>query len=304
MARLTEEQRVFTVEEMMKTGSLVGTRRKLKRKFDIEVSRQTIHALVKKWKQHGTIKNLHKDNSGRRKSVRTEESIDGIKSRLAISDYSIRKLSAATNVSVGSLHTILKKDLQLTPYKIQVSQELKTGDVKKRLSFCMKIKQMIEREELDPADIIFSDESHVHLNSSPNKQNSRLWRTKKPEIRVQVPLHSEKVTVWCGMNGTKVFGPFYFEDPETGDAETVTKERYTDMLIQMFPDNSDEIDSRSVFQQDGAPAHTSRMSMDWLKNRFPDKLISNKSDFVWPPRSPDLNPLDFFLLGGYETEDP
>ena len=34
-----------------------------------------------------------------------------------------------------------------------------------------------------------------------------------------------------------------------------------------------------------------------LKCRFGDKLISNKSDFTWPPRSPDLNPLDFHFWG-------
>ena len=54
--------------------------------------------------------------------------------------------------------------------------------------------------------------------------------------------------------------------------------------------------------QDGAPAHTSRMSMEWLENRFPGRLLSNKSEFIWPPRSPDLNPLDFFLWGYMKEE--
>ena len=54
--------------------------------------------------------------------------------------------------------------------------------------------------------------------------------------------------------------------------------------------------------QDGAPAHTSRMAMEWLENRFPGRLLSNKSEFIWPPRSPDLNPLDFFLWGYMKEE--
>ena len=54
--------------------------------------------------------------------------------------------------------------------------------------------------------------------------------------------------------------------------------------------------------QDGAPAHTSRMVMAWLKRKFPGRLISNKSDFVWPPRLPDLNPCDFFLWGYMKEE--
>ena len=43
-------------------------------------------------------------------------------------------------------------------------------------------------------------------------------------------------------------------------------------------------------------------SLDWLQMQFPGRLISNKSDFVWPPRSPDLNPCDFFLWGYMKEE--
>ena len=41
---------------------------------------------------------------------------------------------------------------------------------------------------------------------------------------------------------------------------------------------------------------------DWLEMTFPERLISNKSDFMWPPRSPDLNPCDFFLWGYMKEE--
>ena len=82
---------------------------------------------------------------------------------------------------------------------------------------------------------------------------------------------------------------------------TVTKERYVDMLKELFPEDSEDIQS-SFFMQDGAPAHTSRLALDWLEMTFPERLISNKSDFMWPPRSPDLNPCDFFLWGYMKEE--
>ena len=44
-------------------------------------------------------------------------------------------------------------------------------------------------------------------------------------------------------------------------------------------------------------AHKSKMDMEWLKDRFPEKKFSLKSEFIWPPRSPDLNPLHFYLWG-------
>ena len=64
------------------------------------------------------------------------------------------------------------------------------------------------------------------------------------------------------------------------------------MLEHIF---RDEQDSELWFQQDGAPAHTSRMAMGWLNLRLQNQLISNKCEFSWPARSPDLSPLDFYL---------
>ncbi len=66
------------------------------------------------------------------------------------------------------------------------------------------------------------------------------------------------------------------------------------MLTAMFSENTypDE-----WFQLDGATAHTSRNVISWPNTRFSQRLISHKSDFPWPARSPDLSPLDYFLWG-------
>ena len=49
-------------------------------------------------------------------------------------------------------------------------------------------------------------------------------------------------------------------------------------------------------QQDGATPHTSNASLDWLRKKFGDRLISRQCA-MWAPHSPDLNPPDFFLWG-------
>ncbi|GFY31418.1 transposable element Tcb2 transposase [Trichonephila clavipes] len=51
------------------------------------------------------------------------------------------------------------------------------------------------------------------------------------------------------------------------------------------------------FQQDGATCYTARATIDLLKNTFGDRLISRFGPVNWPPRSCDLTPLDYFLLG-------
>ena len=51
------------------------------------------------------------------------------------------------------------------------------------------------------------------------------------------------------------------------------------------------------YQQDGATWHTSNASMREIeKFFFQDRIISKKKN-LWPPRSPDLTPADFFLWG-------
>ena len=54
-------------------------------------------------------------------------------------------------------------------------------------------------------------------------------------------------------------------------------------------------------KQDGATAHTSRVSMSVLRERFPERLISIRGDLEWPARSPDLSPCDFFFVGIFKS---
>ena len=51
------------------------------------------------------------------------------------------------------------------------------------------------------------------------------------------------------------------------------------------------------FQQDGATSHTARFTIDLLKGKFGERVISRNGPVEWPPRSCDLTPLDFFLWG-------
>lgn len=55
------------------------------------------------------------------------------------------------------------------------------------------------------------------------------------------------------------------------------------------------------FQQDGATAHTSEglfeETINVLRTKFEDRIISIRGEVDWPPRSCDLTPLDFFLWG-------
>ena len=49
------------------------------------------------------------------------------------------------------------------------------------------------------------------------------------------------------------------------------------------------------FTQDGATCHTSEATLDVLHPVFEDRIISSRTDIVWPPQSCNLTPLDYYL---------
>ena len=74
----------------------------------------------------------------------------------------------------------------------------------------------------------------------------------------------------------------------------VNSSYYTEQLLPRLIDDCRQLmHDDFFFQQDGAPAHTSKQAQDWLERHCPDFI--NKDE--WPPNSPDLNPLDFSIWG-------
>lgn len=111
------------------------------------------------------------------------------------------------------------------------------------------------------------------------------------------PLHSDKCTAWCAISGLGVIGPLWFEEDER--SVPITKERYIEKIRtfqQALIDRGINLEEQWLMQ-DGATPHTANLTMTFLNENFNGRLISKRSDFVWAPRSPDLNPLDFFLWG-------
>jgi hypothetical protein len=53
--------------------------------------------------------------------------------------------------------------------------------------------------------------------------------------------------------------------------------------------------------RDGAPAILSRAVRDVLNNTSHDRWTGTGGLTAWPPRSPDLNPLDFYVWEHLET---
>jgi hypothetical protein len=86
----------------------------------------------------------------------------------------------------------------------------------------------------------------------------------------------------------RIIGPFFFQEG------TVTSHSYLEMLEHY---TGPQLSCDAWFQRDGAPSHFGNIVRHFLNERFPNKWIGRGGFLAWPPRTPDLTPLDFFFWG-------
>ncbi|KAJ8945162.1 hypothetical protein NQ318_001627 [Aromia moschata] len=85
------------------------------------------------------------------------------------------------------------------------------------------------------------------------------------------------------------------ENPET----SVGLSERQNTLSDLFDDLPLNLRNQMYFMHDGAPPHFARIVREYLNEQFPGRWIGRGNDapISWPPRSPDLNPCDFFIWG-------
>ena len=73
----------------------------------------------------------------------------------------------------------------------------------------------------------------------------------------------------------------------------VNSDNYIELLrTKLLPDCSKlYCNNIFIFQQDGAPSHTSHATQSFLTNNVPNFIAKNE----WPPQSPDCNPMDYAI---------
>jgi hypothetical protein len=128
-----------------------------------------------------------------------------------------------------------------------------------------------------------------------NSRNTHSWCKQNP--RATVVTHFQQrfsVNVWAGLINGYLIGPFIFNT-------TVNSKIYLQFLVNELPLLLEDLDLQTrhsmLFQQDGAPCHCSNDVKMFLDQRYPGKWVGRGGPVDWPPRSPDLTPMDFFLWG-------
>ncbi|KAJ4436003.1 hypothetical protein ANN_18627 [Periplaneta americana] len=206
--------------------------------------------------------------------------------------YQHTKGSVASQCSsYDCLETVERVPYQLYPYHLQRVQALSPADYPARVRFCQWFLQQCGINPNFPALVLFTDEAQFTRDGRTNFHNQHVWAYET------VPSHHQvrfSLNMWAGIIGDRLVGPHVLVNRLTGQA-------YTNFLENTIPHVLEEtplINRQHIhFLHDDAPAHLSRTARRYLDRRFPDRWIGRGGPIAWPPRSPDLNPLDFYLWG-------
>ena len=81
------------------------------------------------------------------------------------------------------------------------------------------------------------------------------------------------------------------------DYKRLLQENYLNMLELYVAPQLEKFQLWIIFQQGGAPSRWGSDVRLFLDATFPNRWIGRDGPTPWPPRSPDITPLDFFLWG-------
>lgn len=207
---------------------------------------------------------------------------------------STREIANNIGVSQQSVQAILKKH-KFIPYVPQKVQALVENDRDRREQFCRHFLNAMQQDRTFYRKIIWTDECTFTNNGIFNRNNHRYWSQENPRIIVPTNFQNRfSVNVWCGIWCDRLIGPFFIDG-------ALNQQRYHQLLHQNIEHFLEELPvadlNRIYFQQDGAPAHNAQINVDWLNATFAERWIGTYGPVRWPPRSPDLTPLDFWLWG-------
>ncbi|KAJ4445089.1 hypothetical protein ANN_06888 [Periplaneta americana] len=203
---------------------------------------------------------------------------------------STRRVALQVNVPHTTVWRLLK-EYQLYPYHLQRVQALSPADYPAQVRFCQWFLQQCGVNPNFPALVLFTDEAPFTRDGITNFHNQHVWAYENP--RATVPSHHQlrfSLNMWAGIIGDRLVGPHVLVNRLTGQA-------YTNTIPHVLEDTPLINRQHIHFLHDGAPVHFSRTARRYLDRRFPDRWIGRGGPIAWPPRSPDLNPLDFYLWG-------
>ena len=240
-------------------------------------NKSSLNRLLKKLRDTGTVN--RRPGSGRRRTARTDNNVQLVDELVQSQEddklqthRTLREISRETGIHLSSVKRIVHRDLNLRCFKKRRAHEITDANCQARLQ---RSRLLLRRFPQTAVDFIFFTDEKVFTVASPvNTQNDRVYApssTKKRDIAPKRllrcrPTFSKSLMVSVAVSklgctelffvqpGVKVDGRYY--------REVLLKEQ---MLPVMRPIAGDTF----VFQQDSAPAHRARDTVQLLQQETP-----------------------------------
>lgn len=241
---------------------------------------------------------------------------------------SVRALSENLKISVGTLHTMIRKDGVLRPHSSSVKPSLTEENKLHRVHFCLEQRDGMLYEEM--YDRIHVDEKWFNLTQVKSKfylaageeppNRSTRHKSHIPKVMFLAAVarpHWDPVEnrEWDGKIGIWPVGRIVLAQRSSRNRprgtpewknESLTKQVYTRMfrelvipaIIEKWPHDRNRRCIR--IQQDNAPGHFSNVEFDELLEGFNTRGLQIGM-YCQPPNSPDLNILDLGFFASLQS---
>lgn len=135
--------------------------------------------------------------------------------------------------------------------------------------------------------VIFTDETRATLDGPDGWSKGWVGFEGKLHYRFRRHQGGGGVMLWAGIVNNEIVGPIMVpEGVKINSANYCTL--LDDCLVQWLDDQTLNRRKKLVFMQDNAPSHSARATKEYLASLG----FKNQNLMVWPPNSPDLNPIE------------
>lgn len=239
-----------------------------------------------------------KTHSARSDKKRTPEFVGEIQAMIDNDpSKSMRSIARDTGVSEFLIRQTVHEDIRYFSYKMRKGQFLSQAMKDKRKARAAKLLNKLKHPLLPNMLWVFSDEKNFCQDQMVNTQNNR-WLAVSPKDvpRVMKNKYPANIMVFGVVTSDgDVMPPFMFPQGLRLNTDGYIK-CLEEVVLPWIKGVAGE--RPYAWQQDSAPCHTSRRSLAWLSDNFSDHITPD----MWPPNSPDCNPLDYYVWGAVERE--
>jgi hypothetical protein len=210
---------------------------------------------------------------------------------------SMRSLARELGISEKTVRKKMKDDIHYRSYAFRKGQFLNEATKERRFA---KAKILLNRLKTPAANnqlIFFSDEKNFSQDQKVNRKNNRWLCADITEVPIVMATKFPATVMVLGVvsNEGDVMPPHFF-----AKGLKINAEEYIKVLRDVVKPWMDGVANgrHYVFQQDGAPAHNAKRTQDWCAANLPEFWPKE----VWPPSSPDCNPLDYYVWSVCERD--